>query len=111
MAKINKVHHVDEARHLAFGREYLNELAERSLGQWSDEERHSFQKWLSAYLASSWGDFYNPAVYRDAGIEDSYNARKMALSHPACREMRHRVSQKVIDYFLETKLLSESPTI
>ncbi len=111
IAKINKVHHVDEARHLAFGREYLKELAETSQGQWSDEERDSFQSWLSAYLVSSWGDFYNPAVYRDAGIEDSYNVRKMALSHPACREMRQRVSQKVIDYFLETKLLPEAPPI
>lgn len=111
VAKINKVHHVDEARHLAFGREYLRELAESHLAAWSDEERASFHKWLADYLRSSWGDFYNPAVYKDAGLADGYGLRKMALEHPVCREMRERVSRKVVDYFLDAGLLDEAPAL
>lgn len=111
VAKINKVHHVDEARHLAFGREYLRELSDHYQASWSAEERASFQKWLADYLRSSWGDFYNPAVYKDAGLPDGYGIRKLALEHPACREMRERVSQKVIDYFLDVRLLDEAPAL
>ncbi len=111
VAKINKVHHVDEARHLAFGREWLSELAEQHLAGWNDDERAVFQKWLAAYLASCWGDFYNPAVYKDAGVEDAYGVRKMALAHPACREMRERVSKKVVDYFVDVNLLDEAPAL
>lgn len=111
VAKINRVHHVDEARHLAFGREYLRELFEANRQNWSDEEMNSFQTWLTNYLASCWGDFYNPAVYKDAGLRDGYGIRKMALEHAACREMRGRVSEKVVDYFLDVGLLSEAPTL
>jgi hypothetical protein len=111
VAKINKVHHIDEARHLAFGREYLRELSEAFQTRWTDEERASFQKWLGDYLRSSWGDFYNPAVYKDAGIDDGYGVRKMALEHPTCRAMRERVSQKVVEYFLDTGLLDEAPQL
>jgi len=111
VAKINKVHHIDEARHLAFGREFLREMAEQHLGKWSADERASFQKWLVEYLRSSWGDFYNPAVYRDAGLADGYGVRKMALEHPACRAMREAVSDKLIRYFLEIGLLDAAPSL
>jgi len=111
VARINKVHHVDEARHLAFGRELLRELAAEYLEQWSPEETKAFQEWLGRYLASSWGDFYNPAAYKDAGIADGYGTRKMALAHPACSAFRERASRKLVDYFLETELLSERPSV
>ena len=73
--------------------------------------RGSFQRWLAEYLRSSWGDFYNPAAYRDAGLEDGYGVRKSALEHPACRDMRRKVSEKVVAYFLENRLLDEVPQL
>lgn len=111
VARINKVHHVDEARHLGFGREFLRELAEEYVDVWSAEEKAVFQNWLVSYLSSCWGDFYNPAVYKDAGIQDGYGTRKMALAHPACAKFREDASQKLVDYFLETRLLSEAPEL
>lgn len=111
VSNINRVHHIDEARHLAFGREYLSETFEDCRSDWTDDQTQSFQAWLADYLASSWGDFYNPAVYKDAGIADGYRVRKMALEHPACREMRERISKKLVDYFLDMELLSEAPAL
>lgn len=111
VARINKVHHVDEARHLGFGREFLRELASEHLDGWSAEETTRFREWLVSYLSSSWGDFYNPAVYKDAGIPDGYKVRKMALEHDACRSFRERASAKLVDYFLEVGLLTERPVL
>ncbi len=111
VARINKVHHIDEARHLSFGREFLRELAEESLEGWSEQETVSFQTWLANYLASCWGDFYNPAVYKDAGLEDGYGVRKMALDHTVCAEFRERASEKLVDYFLEVGLLTKRPIL
>ncbi len=111
VAKINKVHHVDEARHLAFGREYLAELFHQYRDAWSEKEMEAFQSWLANYLNSCWGDFYNPAVYKDAGLEDGYGIRKMALADPTCRAFRERVSKKVVDYFLDVGLLDEAPAL
>jgi len=109
--RINKVHHVDEARHLGFGREYLRELFAQHAPGWSEAELASFRAWLGEYLASSFGDFYNPAVYKDSGLPDGYGLRKMALEHPACRAFRTKVSQKLVDYFLDVGILAERPAL
>jgi hypothetical protein len=109
--EINKVHHIDEARHLAFGRAYLAELFERHSPQWPPETLASFRHWLQGYLKSSWADYYNPSVYRDAGIADSYEVRQAALTNPACVAHRERASAKVLEYFLGTGLLAEAPAL
>lgn len=109
--EINKVHHIDEARHLAFGRAYLAELFERYSPQWSTETLAEFRQWLADYLKASWGDYYNPSVYRDAGIADAYDVRQSALSHPACITHRQRASDKVVSYFIKTGLLTASPAL
>lgn len=109
--EINKVHHIDEARHLAFGRLYLAELFDRYSPEWSAESLANFRHWLTNYLKSFWGDYYNPSVYRDAGLADAYDIRQMALSHPACIEHRRRASDKLVQYFVKTGLLAEPPTL
>jgi hypothetical protein len=35
----------------------------------------------------------------------------MALQHDACKQMRERASKKVVNYFLEVGLLSETPAL
>ena len=109
--EINKVHHIDEARHLAFGRLYLAELFERYSPGWSPESLAGFRQWLANYLKSSWGDYYNLTVYRDAGISDAYEVRQVALNHPSSIEHRQRASDKVVRYFVKTGLLAEAPAL
>lgn len=107
--KINKVHHVDEARHLAFGRQYLRELAERWLPKWSDETKASFRGWLASYLRSSWGDYYNPTMYKDAGLENGYELRQLAFSSGL--ELRRTASSKAVEFFVAAGLLAEVPEL
>jgi hypothetical protein len=109
--EINKVHHIDEARHLAFGRVQLAELFARFSPDWSAETLAGFREWLVAYLRASWGDYYNPAMYRDAGLADSYEVRQMAMAHPACAAQRQKASAKVVSYFVKTGLLTEEPAL
>jgi hypothetical protein len=109
--EMNRMHHVDEARHLAFGRRYLAEIFDRNAAGWSEETLVGLRTWLAQYLKASWADYYNPAAYKDAGIEDAYAARQAALAHPACAEHRKRASAKLVTYFLKTGLLSEWPAL
>ncbi len=109
--EVNKVHHIDEARHLAFGRVQLAELFAKYSPEWSAETLAGFREWLVAYLRASWGDYYNPAMYRDAGLADSYELRQMAMSHPAGAELRKKASAKVVNYFIKTGLLAEEPSL
>jgi hypothetical protein len=109
--QINWVHHRDESRHLGFGRRHLTELAEKWLPEWNEETRKGFGDWLAAYLKSSWNDFYNPSIYKDAEIGNGYEIRKMALAHPKTAEHRAKASKKLVNIFLRLGLLPEAPAL
>lgn len=113
--QINWIHHRDESRHLGFGRRHLGHLCEKWLPTWSADTRSDFARWLTQYITSSWGDFYNPAMYRDADLggaaASGYELRKMALRHPACAAHRQKVSRKMINVFVRAGLLSEAPSL
>jgi hypothetical protein len=109
--QINDYHQKDEARHLGFGRAWTAELFAKHSAEWSPDTLTSFRKWLTDYLKSQWADFYNPAVYKDAGLDNPYEIRQIALNHPTCREFRERVSTKLVKYFLQHGFLVEAPSL
>ncbi|MBQ0826582.1 diiron oxygenase [Streptomyces tagetis] len=80
--EINRVHHQDESRHVAFGRMIFTNL----LGQVArrdPDEVPVVAEYLEKYLQYSIATLYNPAAYRDAGIPDPLALRRRALEHPA----------------------------
>lgn len=109
--QVNDYHQKDEARHLTFGRAWTAELFRQHAASWDSATLAGFQKWLATYLRSTWADFYNPAVYKDAGLDDPYEIRQMALAHPVCQAHRQRVSAKVVKYFTEHGFLAEAPAL
>ena len=109
--QLNWVHHRDESRHLGFGRRHLTELAEEFVPTWDDATRDGFAAWLAQYVKSSWNDFYNPAMYKDAGLGNGYEVRRMALAHPATAEHRQRASKKLLNIFVRLGLLPEAPAL
>lgn len=108
---VNWTHHVDEARHVHFGRAYIKELWDRITPAWTADELASFRAWLVSYIDASWRDFYNPSVYRDAGVPDPYAAREQALRSPVCREHRQRCSARFLLNLVESGILTEVPTL
>ena len=109
--EISQVHHVDESRHLAFDRAYLGDLCEEWLPSWDDAQRQRFSEWLGGFMRANWGTYYNPTVYKDAGIEDPYEVRRRAMDHPAQRALREKVSDKLVRFFLKLGLLLETPAL
>lgn len=80
--EINRIHHQDESRHVAFGRmifvNLLGQVAKRD-----PDEVPLVAEYLENYLQYSIATLYNPAAYRDAGIPDALALRRRALEHPA----------------------------
>jgi hypothetical protein len=109
--ELNKVHHRDEARHIIFGKRLLQELFEQYSPGWSAGTLPALRSWLAQYLRSSWNDFYNPSMYRDAGLADPYATRQAAIAHPQCAGHRRRASRKLIEYLLEVGILAEEPAL
>lgn len=109
--RVNWIHHRDESRHLGFGRRHLTEICEKWVPTWSEETKAGFSDWLGAYVKSSWSDFYNPSMYKDAGLANGYEIRKMALAHPKTAEHRQKASKKLVNIFVRLGLLPEAPVL
>ncbi|MFG2294460.1 diiron oxygenase [Streptomyces sp. NPDC048603] len=91
--EINRVHHQDESRHVAFGRMIFTNL----LGQVEKRDPAEVPvvaEYLENYLQYSIGTLYNPAAYRDAGIPDPLALRRRALEHPARIEAHDQVLKR-----------------
>jgi hypothetical protein len=109
--QINLLHHRDEARHLVFGRQIVTDLFTLHAPRWSDETRQRVRKYLKGYLVAAWKEYYNPDVYRDAGLEDPFEIQEMAFENTTAHAHRKRISGGCIDYFLENNILDEEPTL
>lgn len=80
--EINRVHHQDESRHVAFGRQIFVDLLDQMKAK-SPEDVPAVARYLESYLGYSLASLYNPAVYRDAGLPNPIGLRRRALTHPA----------------------------
>lgn len=76
--EINRRHHEDESRHLAFGRLLVEELWRRHAPAWSEATRAAVPAYLAAYLTATWKEYYNPDVYKDAGVAAGGDAARLA---------------------------------
>ncbi|MYQ40754.1 P-aminobenzoate N-oxygenase AurF [Streptomyces sp. LamerLS-316] len=96
---INRLHHQDESRHIAFGCRLVQLLWERLLDRGLDDSAlHELRSYLGRYLTTSVESLYNPAVYRDAGIPDGFALRKRLLTHPARQAAHAKVLQKTTSF-------------
>ncbi len=109
--KINRVHHLEETRHLAFGRQIVEELFEKYKKEWSEETIASVRQYLADYLLACFKEYYNPDVYKDAGLSQPYDLVEQAFNSDAASRHRKKVSAKLIDYLLEKQILFEVPVL
>ncbi|SDI12423.1 P-aminobenzoate N-oxygenase AurF [Actinokineospora alba] len=91
--EINRVHHQDESRHVAFGRMIFVNLLEQ-VAKRDPNEVPLVAEYLESYLSYSIGTLYNPAAYRDAGIPDALALRRRALEHPARQAAHEQVLKR-----------------
>lgn len=91
--EINRVHHQDESRHVAFGRMLFTNLLGQVVKR-DPAEVPVIAEYLESYLRYSIATLYDPAAYRDAGIPDALALRRRALGHPARTEAHDRVLKR-----------------
>ena len=105
--QINRVHHHDEARHIAFGRQMMRALAERASATAGQDGLRAVGDYLARYEQVCLHAFYNPTMYADAGIEGGRRLRARLLEDPA-REQVHRDLMSKTATFLERLGLSST---
>lgn len=102
---INRIHHQDESRHIAFGRELVNLLHQDLKQTATDQELDEVSTYLRRYMKHSFESLYHPQVYRDAGIERPHELRRALLESPARAEAELRTFRKTAKYLEKTGLI------
>lgn len=115
---INRNHHVEEARHLAFGRRICADLWAECVSSWSEAERQEVSNYLRQFLMVTWREYYNPDVYRDAGLEaalsgrfpasDPWQLQRFAWEHPNGKERRAAISDKCVTFLKRSGIVTEA---
>jgi hypothetical protein len=108
---INRMHHADESRHLAFGRKMVTRLFERYRPRWEPEMIVSVREALASYAQMAWKEYYNPSAWRDAGLVDAYALRDLAWQDPHQRRHRREISSGWIRFLLGQGVLEEEPAL
>lgn len=98
--QINLVHHRDEARHIAFGRQMMRSLSDQAASIAGEEGLRIVGDYLARYMSVCLQSFYNPAMYADAGIESGRRLRARLLEDPV-RRQTHRELMNRTTAFLE----------
>lgn len=108
---INRLHHIDESRHLAFGRTIVKWLFEKYSTQWSNELKDNISAYIKSYLFTTWQEYYNAAVYVDAGLPNPYELQERAYSRPEARAHRENISAPCILFLMNANILLEEPVL
>lgn len=109
--QINLSHHRDEARHLVFGRHLVKDLFHRCAAVWPPETVEGVRRYLAGYFSAAWKEYYNPDVYKDAGLEAPYRLLEAAHQNERARAHRKKITEGCLRYFLENHILEEEPVL
>lgn len=103
--EINRIHHVEELRHLNFGRRFLKDCLDRHIDDWDEQRRRALQAHVSDYLDFVWKQYLNPHVYADAGIEDAFAVWEDVTADPGVLRRRAVIGQRRLSYLRKLNLL------
>jgi hypothetical protein len=105
--QVNRLHHQDESRHIAFGRELVSLLFQRMREAVTDERLREVEAYLKRYVVFSVNSLYNPHVYRDAGIADPLALRNALIADEGRRAHERKAIRKPLAFFLKTGIFTD----
>ena len=106
--EINRMHHLEELRHLAFGRRFLAQCIERHVNDWNEARRDELRGQLSGYLHYVWMQYSNPDAYADAGIDNAFTVWREISASPAVTQHRALINDKRLAFLRKLALLEDA---
>jgi len=102
---INRIHHQDESRHIAFGRELVQLLYQHVHADATEAELDGVSDYIKRYMTYSFESLYNPQVYRDAGLDQPLEVRRALLNSPARVRAEDRTFRKTAKFLRKTGII------
>ena len=105
--EVNRIHHKDESRHIAFGRELVSVLYDQIKDKISEEKRQELETYLKRYIISILRSFCNPQVYRDAGLSNVSRIRDRVLADPQRHEAERVAIRKPMGFLTKSGIVRD----
>ncbi|MGL5834098.1 MAG: diiron oxygenase [Waterburya sp.] len=109
--QINQVHHQDESRHIAFGRQVVTQYHQELRQKLNSEQLMEVENYIKRYIITSVESLYNPAVYKDAGMNKPYQVRRRLLQEPGRQEFHRQYLQRTLKFLVKNQILSDQSFI
>ncbi|MET7714434.1 diiron oxygenase [Streptomyces sp. NPDC005407] len=106
--QVNRIHHHDESRHIAFGRELVALLYGRFSDRLDEDRLRGLESYLKRYIVFSLQSLYNPHVYRDAGLANPLDVRSRILADPRRRAVERKVIRKPLAFFVKSGIFADT---
>jgi hypothetical protein len=104
--ELNRLHHRDESRHIAFGRQLVLSLFERVKRTATEATLAAIDDYLRRYLMISIQSLYNPQVYRDAELPGSpFEWRRRLLGHAGRQAVHDQILKRPVKFLLENEII------
>ncbi|WP_055587028.1 diiron oxygenase [Streptacidiphilus griseoplanus] len=97
--RINAVHHEEESRHIAFGRQLMTALHDEAREQADPSELEAAGRYLARYISVCLRSFYNPSAYVDAALPEPLSIRGEVLRHPSRAAFHQSVMERTLKFF------------
>jgi hypothetical protein len=109
--QINRIHHRDESRHIAFGRELVTLLWAGVKERLDDKQMAAVRTYLLDYLRFSLQSFYSLEAYDDAGIRDPIAFRRELIDSPQRRKAHELVARKPLGFLRKAGIFTEGTVL
>jgi len=103
--EINRRHHVEEIRHLVFGREMVKALWIENSPRWNGEKKRDLSNYLAMYFETTWREYFNPDVYSDAGLAGPFDLVEEALKLSRSSNRYKVARQNAMDVLVKVGLI------
>jgi hypothetical protein len=105
--QINSVHHQDESRHIAFGRQIVSLLHADLRKRLNVAKLSELETYVKQYMRISVDSLCNPAAFRDADIPDPYAARRAVCADPMFQEYTAKILKRSISSMLSSGIFND----
>lgn len=102
---INRLHHQDEARHLAFGRALIKQYLLEWRPAWSEVAINRIRNGIIDFIETLLASLWNKQVYIDAGIDHATALRAAAYASDQALSQRQRATEKCLLFLRELELI------
>ena len=103
--EVNRLHHKDESRHIAFGNTFLALLFHELKERLTAPEIETIREYTRGYIKSCIELLYNPYIYKEVGIPDPFGTRVMLLEHDGRKEAHAKILNRVLNKFADSDIL------